>query len=209
MYFKIFNRKAGAKDPPSAAADLFRGSLKLHELLFLGAADLVDLLDVFVGQFLQVLFGLYLVVLGDLRVLLELLDIVHGVAADIADGHLGVLAVLAHLLGQFLTAFLRELGEDQSDDSAVVLGVNAQIGGLDGLFDLLQKAAVPGLDDQRAGVGRRNSSYLADGRVHAVILNSDAIQDAGIGTACTDGAEILLQDLQGLVHLAVEFFEVD
>ena len=39
---------------------------------------------------------------------------------------LALLAVLLHLLGEFFPALLGELGEYQTDDTAVVLGVDAR-----------------------------------------------------------------------------------
>ena len=72
-----------------------------------------------------------------------LLEVIHGVPADVADGHLAVLGILVDLLGQLLAALLRQLREGQADDTAVVLGIDAQVGGLDGLFDGLEQRSRP------------------------------------------------------------------
>ena len=84
-----------------------------------------------VGQVLDVLFGLLLVVLGQFALLLGLLDVVDRVAADVADGDLGVFGVFADLLGEVLAALLGQLREDEADNAAVILRVDAEIRGLD------------------------------------------------------------------------------
>ena len=109
----------------------------LHQFLFLLGAHLVDLFDVLVGEVLNVLFGLLLVVLGQLTLLLGLLNVVDCVAADVADGDLGILGVFADLLREILAALLGQLREDEADNAAVILRVDAEIRGLDGLFNRL------------------------------------------------------------------------
>ena len=101
--------------------------LNLHELLILLGAHFVDLLDVFIGELLNVLFGLLLVVFGQFALLLGLLDEVNSIAADITDGDLRVLAVLFDLLGELFSALLGQLREDEADDAAVVLRVDAEV----------------------------------------------------------------------------------
>ena len=66
----------------------------LHDFLVLVSAGVVDQLDIFVGQLLGLFLQLLLVVLGKLAGLLHCLELVHGVAADVAHGSLGVLALL-------------------------------------------------------------------------------------------------------------------
>ena len=63
-----------------------------HQLLFLRLDHFVDVLDRGVGELLDVGLGAAGLVLGNLLVLQQLLDVVVGVAADVADGDLGVLA---------------------------------------------------------------------------------------------------------------------
>src|SRR5699024_10861457 len=138
-------------------------SLYLEQLFFLLLGDLVDLLYPVVRELLEVLFGYLEVVLGDLRGLLLGLELVHRVAPDVADGDLGVLGVFLDLLCQLLAALLSQLREYQADAPAVVLGVDAQVGGQDGLFYRLERGGIPGLDQQAAGVRRRDSGYLLDG----------------------------------------------
>ena len=173
--------------------------LKFHEFLFLDAASIIDLLDILVGNILKILFSLLLIVFGDLGILLQLLDIVHSITADVADGNLAVFAVLLDLLDQFLTTFLGQHGEHKANDSAVVLGVDAQIGNLNRLLDLLEQRAVPRLNNERSCIGGRDRADLADGSLDAVILDGDAVKNLCICTTGTDCAEIFLQNLQSFV----------
>ena len=123
------------------------------------------------------------------------------IPADVADGHLAPLAVLLHLLGELLTALLGELGEDQADDLAVVLRIDAEVGRLDGLLDLLEQAAVPRLDDERAGVGGRDGADLVDGARLAVILDRDAVEHLRVGAACAHSAQFAAQMFDRALHL--------
>ena len=68
-----------------------------HDLLFLGSNQRVDLGNVPVGDLLDVALGALLVVLGRQLVFHQLLDGVIGVAAPVAHGDLGVLALAATL----------------------------------------------------------------------------------------------------------------
>ena len=164
-----------------------------------------DLLDEVVGQLLDVLLGDLVIVLGDLGGLLLLLHLLHRVAADVADGDLRGLAVLLGLLDQIAAALLGQGREDQTDRAAVVLGIDAQIGGEDRLLDGLEQACVPGLDQQGAGIGRGDGRHLQKGRVHAVVADGDGIEDGGVGAARADCAEVGRERVAGLLHLAFDF----
>ena len=148
-----------------------------------------------------------LLVLGDEGILLELLDLLDGVAADGAHGDLRVLGFLLDLLGQILAALGVQLGEDQADDLAVIVGIQAQIAGLDGLFDGLEHVPFPGLDDHHAGFGHGHVADLVQGRGRAVIIHGDAVQQLGIGAAGADGLHIILQHGDGFIHLGLCLIE--
>src|SRR6478672_6159514 len=106
-----------------------------HQLLFLGAYHLVDVLDGLVGEFLDVRFAACRLVLGDLLVFQQLLDVVVGIAADIADGDLGVLPLAMDVLGQFLATLFGESGQVDADDGAGRVGRQAQVRRQDRYFD--------------------------------------------------------------------------
>ena len=84
------------------------GRLNLHDLLLFGFQGFVHALDGLVGHLLDLGLHALLVVLVDGPVLLGLLEVVIGVAADVADGDLLLLGVLAGDLGQLLAALLSE-----------------------------------------------------------------------------------------------------
>ena len=65
-------------------------------------------------------------------------------------------------------------------------------------------AAVPRLDDQRAGVGRGDRADLADGRGRAVVFDRDAVEHLRVGAAGADSAEVGCENLQGLFHFALK-----
>src|SRR4051794_23759498 len=77
-----------------------------HDLRFLARDQAVDLGDGAVGDLLHLVERAALVVLADLLVLEQLLGVLVGIAAHVAHGHLGVLTLVAHDLGQLLAALL-------------------------------------------------------------------------------------------------------
>ena len=145
-------------------------------------------------------FQLLLVVLGQLTGLLHGLELIHGVAADVTDGDLGLLALLLDLLGQLLAALLGGCGKDQADDLAVIDGVNADVAGLEGLGDGLEHLTVPGSDGQDAGLGHSHSGDLVDGRGAAVVVHGDLVQDGGVGAAGADGGQLVDQVVDAGAH---------
>ena len=161
-----------------------------------------------VGEILDVLFGLLLVVLGQFALLLGLLDVVDCVAADVADGDLGILGVFADLLREILAALLGQLREDEADNAAVILRVDAEIRGLDGLFDGLEKRAIPRLDDERAGIGGRDGADLVDGARLAVVLHRDAVEHLRVGAARAHSGEVGCENVERFFHFALEFLEI-
>src|SRR5690606_21621403 len=81
------------------ACGIARGSgLDLHDLVLLGVQRLVDQLDVSVGHLLHLLLPELGVVLGQV-VGPGLLDPVHAVAAQVADGDAGMFGILRRDLG--------------------------------------------------------------------------------------------------------------
>src|SRR3546814_11488965 len=95
-----------------------------------------------------------LVVLRDLLLLEQVLDLADGVAADVADRDLGVLALVVDQLGELLAALLGEGGQVDADDGAGGGRVQAEVGGQDRLLHRLHPRLFPGGDDQRARIGQ-------------------------------------------------------
>ena len=126
-------------------------------------AYLVDVFDLVVGEFLEFGFSTMEVVLGDLVVALQAADMVMAVAADVAYGDAGVLNAFSYLLGYFASTLLCELGDCQADDGAVVAGIEADVRFEDGLFDGADGAAIPGLNDDEAGLRGTDGGGLVEG----------------------------------------------
>src|SRR5947209_5715848 len=104
-----------ANAPPGAG-----GRSDLHDLLLLRGKRGVDLADARVGELLQLGLRPVLLVAADLALLLQLAQVVHDVAADVADGDPALLRDPAHDTGEVVAALLGELGDDEPDDLAVV-----------------------------------------------------------------------------------------
>jgi len=90
-----------------------------EDFLLLGLGERIDLLDRVVGQLLHLMLEALALVLADLVLLLVLLEVVHAVAAHIADCDASLLGILANELGELLAAFLGQLGNGQTDNLAV------------------------------------------------------------------------------------------
>src|SRR5262245_65351683 len=90
---------------PAGARSASTGS-DMRDVFLLRRQHLVDLLDVVVGQLLHLGVALAVLVLGDLVILLELLEPLHPVAAHIAHGDAGLLGVFVRDLDQLLAAIL-------------------------------------------------------------------------------------------------------
>src|SRR5262249_52654339 len=88
--------------------------LDREDFFFLGREQLVDFRDHAVGRLLHVVGHALLIVLGNLVVLLKLLDRVEAIASDMADRHARGLRVFMCDLHQFLAALLIELGDAQA-----------------------------------------------------------------------------------------------
>ena len=87
--------------------------LNFCKLLGLLSDHRVNFLDVLVGQLLQLVFALVQLILGDLALLLRGLELVHRVAADVAQGNLRFLAGLGRALDELLAALLGQRREGQ------------------------------------------------------------------------------------------------
>lgn len=159
---------------------------------------LLDLGDILIGVLLDLGLLATDIVLGELLIALEL---VVEVATDVTDRHLGLLGVLAALLDEFATALLSGGRERQTNDGAIGVGGNAQIGSADGLDDSVDERLVPRLDEQHVSLGGLDGGNLRDRRGNTVIINGDVGQNVGVGATGTDLGEVMLEGLERLVHM--------
>src|SRR5579875_2871594 len=118
-------RSSGARSAPVPGTEATR--LHLHHLRFLVLQELVDLLRVLVRQLLDPALGSVLLVGAHLPPLDELLQVPHGVAADLADRHPVLLRHVADDPDELPAPLLRQLGDRQPDHLAVVRGRQAEV----------------------------------------------------------------------------------
>src|SRR3954467_7590096 len=130
------------------------GGSDLQNLFLFLLQEVVDLVRVVVGQLLHPFLGAALLVAANLALIDELLQVMHDVTADVADGYA---AFLRHLLGdldELLPPLLRQLRDRQPDELAGVGGRQPQVGFLNGPLDRPERAWVEGLDGQQSRLGR-------------------------------------------------------
>ena len=75
------------------------------------------------------------IILGELAVLLHLLELFDGIAAYVTHLNLAVLGDMGDVLGDLLTLILGERRENQAKNLTVVLRIDTHIGHLDRFFD--------------------------------------------------------------------------
>ena len=143
------------------------------------------------------------VVLAGLAVLLDGLELLLGLAADTAHLDAGVLGAGAGELDVVLAALLGQCRQGDTDDGAVIGGVDAEVGLADGGDDVLHGGAVEGADQDGAGLGDRQGGELLERGGGAVVVHDDPVEHRGVGAAGADGGQLALGGLEGLVHLVL------
>src|SRR5215813_5037121 len=81
----------------------------LHDLFFFGGERVVDLLHVAVGQLLHLVVQFAVLVLGNLAVLFLLLQELHAVTSDVANGNPCLLGIFVRDLAQLRAPLLTEV----------------------------------------------------------------------------------------------------
>src|SRR5450759_496971 len=150
---------------------------------------------------LELLLSAGALVLADLAVLDQAVELFLGLAPDVADGHLGVLGLGARKLDVLLATLLSQLREVDADDGAVAVGVDAQVGVTQRLLDPGHRRLVEGRDQDRAGLRSVERRQLLQRGPRAVVLHRELVEHRGIRPSGTDGREVLLGNLDGLLHL--------
>src|SRR6266508_1766446 len=176
--------------------------LHLEDFGFLAFQEVVDPVDVLVGELLHALLGPVLLVGGDLALGDELLHVVHDVAAYVPHRDAAVLGALADDLDEVLSPLLCQLGDREADDLAVVRGRQAEIGLHDRLLDRLQRAGVEGLDRQHPRLRHVDRGELVQRRGGPVVVHRDVVEQGGRRPAGADAVELVLRRLDGFVHAA-------
>ena len=145
-----------------------------------------------VGELLQLDLGAVLVVGAGLAGVLELAQVVHDVAADVADRDPALLRDVADDLDELAAALLVELGHAEADELAVVVRRQADVGLHDRLLDRLDRARVVGLHGEQARLGRVDRRELLERRRRAVVVDDDAVEQRRAGAAGPHRAELVV-----------------
>src|SRR5690606_35679745 len=124
-----------------------------HQLLFLRLDHLVHVLDRLVGHLLDLGLAARGLVLRHLLLLQQFLDLLVGVAADVADRDLGVLALGVHDLAQLAAALLGQRGQVEADHDAGGVRGEPEVGAEDRLLLRADDLLLVRGDGQRARVG--------------------------------------------------------
>ena len=163
-------------------------------------------------DFLELQLGVLLVVLAK-SVLDGLLQFFLDVGTYVAYLNLGLLRNLVALLHQVATALLGRLRNAETDDLAVVLRRDAHVTVHDGLLNVTNLLAVPGLDGDGTGIGSRHGCYLIQGHPATVGFHLHSVENGHIGTTCTDAVQLIFQEhgchFHSLFTLLQSFFYVN
>jgi hypothetical protein len=148
-------------------------------------------------------------VLADVVLLLVLLQMIHAVAADVADGNARLFGILANKLCEFLAPFFRELRNGQADQLPVGYRVEPESGGSDRFLDRSDIRPVPHLDGKHPRLRHRNRRDLVEGHVRPVDFDMDGIEQRGRRAPGPKPGKIMFQRLDGAMHPTPEVVGAD
>ena len=164
-------------------------------------------LDVLVGDLLDLVEALLLVVFGDAVVLEQLLQAIVGVAADLPDAVAALLGQLVDVPRELLAALLGERRNRDAHDLAVVGRVQAEAGGADRLFDRAELRRVERLRDDQRRLGNRQAGELVERHLRAVGLDVHAVENRHRRAAGAHARQLVPHVLDRRVHPLVDFGE--
>src|SRR5262245_46086178 len=176
----------------------------LQDFFFLGLGGLVDLLHVAVGQLLDLVVGSLVFVFRDLLVLQKLLHGFVAVAADVSDRDAMVLSRGVQALDHLLAALLRERGNGQADDFAIVGGIEPEVRHADGLLDGPDLGDIPRRNGNQARLGYVEIGDLIARHERAAGVHADMVQNSERSAPRTDGGHLVLQIAKRLLHAALD-----
>src|SRR5262245_315215 len=180
--------------------------LDAQDFPFLLLQELVNPGDEAIGRLLDLFVPAALLVLRRLAISGQLLELVVGVAATLANGHPPLFRHLAHGLGELLAALLGQRRNHQANHLAVVHGGDPEIGGHQGFLDGLELPRLPGLDADGPGVGYGDRGHLVERREGPVVVDAEAIEEARRSPSGPDGRELPTQRLRGRGHVGLHLF---
>src|SRR5258705_12197235 len=158
-----------------------------------------------VVRLLHVLFGVLLVIGGDV---LGLLDPVHRLGARMPDRDAAFLGELVHDFDQLFAAIFGQRRNRNADDVAVVRRREPEIGRENALLHRLQETFVPGLHREQLGLRRGDTRHLRQRHLVSVRLDAHEIEQRGRRFAGTNGGELPFDGFNRLVHQLLGMFDV-
>ena len=164
----------------------------------------VDLLDRVIRHLLGFVSFLLVLVLAHQVRLFERLELVHAVAAHVAHGNARLFGILVGDLDEFLAAVLRQVRHAQSDDLPFRLRREAEVRGVDRLFNGDDETPVPDADLQHARFRHRDGGHLVQRHGSAIGIDMDGIEQRGGSAAGAQSAEVVLERFHRTVHAALD-----
>src|SRR5690606_35514873 len=149
--------------------------------------------------------GTAFLVLAALLLLMQVLELAHGIAADVAHRNPGVLGLGTGLLGVALEGFLGQCRHGHAHGRAGAGRVPAQIGSHDGLFHGLDHALVEYGKSQGAGVFNSDVGDLTQGGIGTVVGHHDAVENTRVCATGTDLGKGAVQRLYRFLHALLRF----
>src|SRR5215216_2641970 len=147
--------------------------LDLHQFGFFVGEGRVYALHVVVGQFLQLVLGPVLVILGDLAFFTQFVDVLHLIAADVTHRDPPFLGHVAGDPDQLPAALLGELGYGEAQDLAVIQRVETDIRVPYGALYVLEGARVERGHGEQARLGRADVGDAPQRYLRAVGVDLD------------------------------------
>jgi len=179
--------------------------LALNQLFLFDLAYLVELLYIIVSELLEPIGAPALIVFGDLFVFLEVTGLVQGVPPRISNADPALFHPFIDHLDQLLPPLISEGWDGDADQSAVVAGIQAQVGLKNGLLNNGNGLPVPGLDREEPGLWHRYAGKLVQGHHGPIVINQEVFHQGRIRPARTNGSQVLTEGIEGPLHLGLGF----
>ncbi len=153
------------------------GLSDFQDFVFLSLADAIDFFDESLGQVVDLLLRAALVVVRNQLLVHQLSSLAHRITANVADRDFAFFHVLMDEFYQLLPAIFRERRNRDSDDLAIIVGIQSQLRLLDCLLNHPDRTAIPRLDDDEPWFGHGNTGELIERCGGPVVLDDDAIHE--------------------------------
>src|SRR5687767_14432371 len=170
-------------------------ALDRHQIGFFLLQQLIDIRDVPIGEFLDVILRPALLVFRHFLLLQQFFQVVDGVTSHVAHGDARGLALVAHHLREVLAPFFGQRGHRHTYGFARCGGIEPQVGIPDGFLDRARHLLLPWRHPYGTRVDQRYVRHLRQGSRRSVVVHHDMIEQAGVSAAGADLGKIGLERL--------------